>query len=259
MNRGVDRGDIFFDDADRLEFGRLLGLIHERFGVEIHAYCLMSNHYHLLIRCPDGGLSDAMHLFASLFVRFVNDRIDRDGPLFKSRFHARPISTVSHLANSLRYIHLNPMDIPGVDDPAAYRWSSHRAYLGRRRAPVWLDLNFFLGCFGGDPTTLNAFVTGIDRSETSIDCTVNELTTAAEFVVAEQSNRRLRSRHAEARALAITLADGGSKVLRSEFYAQLGLSAGALRTAQARSRQLFEVRSELAQMRQSAEILLAAA
>ena len=79
---------MFFADEDRIEFGRVLGEIHERFGVETLAYCLVPNHYHLLLRCPDGGLSAAMQHLGSTFTRRMNDRAGRDGPLFRGRFHA---------------------------------------------------------------------------------------------------------------------------------------------------------------------------
>ncbi len=66
---------MFFDDSDRIEFGARLADIHERFGVETHAYCLMDNHYHTLFHCPDGGLSPAMQRLGSLYTRHVNDRL----------------------------------------------------------------------------------------------------------------------------------------------------------------------------------------
>ena len=54
MNRGIDHGDVFFHDSDRIEFGQRLADVHERFGIQFHAYCLLDNHFHLLCRCPDG-------------------------------------------------------------------------------------------------------------------------------------------------------------------------------------------------------------
>lgn len=157
MNRGVDRMEIFFGDADRVEFGRRLSEIHERFGVRTLAYCLVPNHYHLVLRVPDGGLSEAMHHLGSVYTRHTNDRVGRDGPLFRGRFHSIPIETDEYLLWVLRYVHRNALDVAGVRSCADYRWSSYRAYLGHRRSPDFLDTEFLLDHFGGDRRRLAAF------------------------------------------------------------------------------------------------------
>lgn len=138
MNRGVNRGAVFFADADRVEFGRLLREVFERFGVEVFAYCLMTNHYHLVLYCPDGGLSDAMHLLGSVYTRHTNERIGRDGPLFRGRFHAVPIVNDEQLLCTVRYVHRNALDLPEINSVDSYRWSSHRTYLGHRARPPFL-------------------------------------------------------------------------------------------------------------------------
>ena len=139
MNRGANRQTVFFSDMDRVEFGRLLGEINERFGVVCLAYCLMDNHYHLVLRCPDCHLSEAMQHLGSVYTRHTNERQRRDGPLFRGRFRSIPITTDAYLLCAVRYVHRNALDLPGVTDPGEYRWSSHRAYLGSRRPPSWLD------------------------------------------------------------------------------------------------------------------------
>lgn len=138
MSRGVNRQPIFYTDEDRLQFGALLAEISNRFGIEIHCYCLMTNHFHLLVRCPMGQLSTAIHLLLSVFARYVNDHVGRVGHLFGDRFCSRLVTEVVYLANTARYIHLNPLDIVGVENAAEYRWSSHRTYVGLRPAPEWL-------------------------------------------------------------------------------------------------------------------------
>jgi REP element-mobilizing transposase RayT len=150
MNRGVDRRAVFFTDNDRLEFGRLLTEIHEQFAVETLAYCLMDNHYHLLLRPLDGQLSRAMHHLGTAYTTRTNRRRDRDGPLFRGRFHSIPVETDTYLTWSARYIHRNPLDVAGVVRPCDYRWSSYRTYLGRRHAPSFLNTEFILGMFGHD-------------------------------------------------------------------------------------------------------------
>src|SRR3954468_6564573 len=83
MNRGAARQPIFHTKHDARQFLALVGEATDRFGVEVHAYCLMTNHYHLLLRCPNGGLSQFMHLLGSHYVTYLNSRLDRDGPLFR--------------------------------------------------------------------------------------------------------------------------------------------------------------------------------
>lgn len=157
MNRGVNRQPIFFGDADRIEFGRRLADIHERFGVETLAYCLMGNHYHLLLHTPAGELSAAMHRLASLFTRHTNDRVGRDGPLFRSRFHSILVTTDAYLLTATRYIHRNALDRPGVNSIRDYRWSSYHAYMGHRPTPTFVETDRVLGCFGGDRKAFAAF------------------------------------------------------------------------------------------------------
>jgi REP element-mobilizing transposase RayT len=139
MNRGVDFGTVFFDDVGRLTFERLLGEAHHEHGLEIHAYCLMGNHFHLLGRDPAGAISPAMQQLSSSYTRIVNDRVDRDGPLFRGRFASVVVENDRQLIATAVYIHRNPIDLVPVEALAAYRWSSYPVYLARRSAPAWLS------------------------------------------------------------------------------------------------------------------------
>jgi len=149
MNRGVDHQAVFFSDIDRFEFGHRLAVAHEEHGVTTLAYCLMGNHFHLLLRAPPGALSPAMHQLTSVYSHRTNERIGRDGPLFRGRFHAIPVETDSYLVWAARYIHRNPLDLPGVRSPADHRWSSYRAYLGLRPVAPFLDVRPLLDLVGG--------------------------------------------------------------------------------------------------------------
>ncbi|MEO6652252.1 MAG: transposase [Ilumatobacteraceae bacterium] len=149
VNRGVDRTTIFHDDRDRLEFERLLGVAHDRFGVTIDAYCWMTNHYHLVMECPDGGLFDTMHLIGSVYVRHTNERHGRDGPLFRERFYAKPILSEGYLLRLIRYVHRNPLAFVTPDELLGYRWSSLRSHLGLRRPPSWMNITSVRALCGG--------------------------------------------------------------------------------------------------------------
>jgi REP element-mobilizing transposase RayT len=157
MNRGVNRGTVFFDDAARLEFGQQLADVHERFGLDVVAYCLMGNHYHLLVRTEPGTLSPAMQRLGSVYTRRTNQRLGRDGPLFRGRFHAIPVMTDSYLLAAFRYIHRNPLVLAGVDTVVDYRWSSARTHFGLRPAPSFVDTAFAAAMFGGSHDALATF------------------------------------------------------------------------------------------------------
>lgn len=178
MNRGVNRQLVFFQDADRVQFGQVLAEIHDRFGVETLAYCLMPNHYHLLLRCPTGGLSEAMQHLGSTYTRRTNDRVGRDGPLFRGRFHAIHISDDVYLKWVVRYIHRNALDVSGVRTCDEYRWSSYRTYLGLRPAPPFLNIVFLCDMFDWDPVRLRSFTD--DRSGAPVEA----ITSVIELAIA---------------------------------------------------------------------------
>ena len=138
MNRGVARAAIYVHDRDRLTFETLMAQFAEELGVEIHAYCLMGNHFHLLLHCPRGGLSTFMQQLASSYTRIVNERLGRDGPLFRGRFHSVPVQSEHQIAHTAAYIHRNPIDLVPEAALDAFRWSSYGVYLGRRSTPTWL-------------------------------------------------------------------------------------------------------------------------
>ncbi len=147
VNRGVDRNPIFLDDRDRSRFGLILGSAHDRFGVTLQAYCLMDNHYHLMIHCPEAVLSESMQFIGSEYAGWFNAVHGRVGHLFGARFWSAPLSTDTYRLGTLRYIERNSLDIDGVKSPDAYRWSSVRAHLGLRNGPEWLDTKTVLSWF----------------------------------------------------------------------------------------------------------------
>ena len=149
FNRGVAHQAIYLDDRDRVDFERLLGVVSDRFDVVVHSYCLMGNHYHLLVEAPQGGLSEAMHVLGSNLARHVNDRAARDGPLFKGRFSAKPVLEDEYFLWLVRYIHRNPLAFLDEGQLRSYRWSSLRALLGQRNKPAWLETDVVLSLAGG--------------------------------------------------------------------------------------------------------------
>ncbi len=138
MNRGARKEPIFHTSTDANDFLKLVGETAERFGFETHAYCLMTNHYHLLARSIDGKLSRAMQHIDGVYTQRYNWRHGHDGPLLRGRFHSILVDTDAYLASVASYIHRNPLDAGMVTNLVDHRWSSYPIYLGRRRPHDWL-------------------------------------------------------------------------------------------------------------------------
>lgn len=143
MNRGRGRCMIFHGTAYYNAFLEGLREAHLRFGVEVQAYCLMGNHYHLLLKTPNGNISRYMRHINGVFTQRYNGLKKTDGSLFRGRFRSILIEKDDYLAVLSRYIHRNPVDMkrPLVPKLSNYRWSSYRAYLNLEKAPDWLYRN----------------------------------------------------------------------------------------------------------------------
>ena len=146
-NRGARQQDTFVDDTDREVFLGLVVDACEKFGAMLVSYCLMTNHYHLVLHCPDGNVSAVVQMFASNYTRAFNKAHGFDGRLNTARFHNEVLSTFGQLITTLRYDDRNPVEI-GYD-PIEYPWSSSGAYVGRRPTPEWLASDFVLEPLGG--------------------------------------------------------------------------------------------------------------
>lgn len=144
MNRGLGRANIFFTDQDRYLFLSLLKQVYEQYWIEIHAYCLMNNHYHLLIKTPESNIDIAMAFLGSNFTRQINIRQNRDGPLFRGRYKAILVEQDAYLLNVSRYIHLNPVTANIAKKAEDYYWSSYNCYLSETTTPSWLTTKLTL-------------------------------------------------------------------------------------------------------------------
>lgn len=157
LNRGLARNRIFLNDSDRLGFLDLVGDICRLWGLGVYTYCLMDNHYHLLLQTPRGGLSRAMRHLDGIYTQRFNRMHGRDGPLFRGRYRAILIDAESYFLAVARYIHWNPVEAGVVSEPSGYRWSSHGIYLGNRRGPGWLNIRELLSRFGKGSVGLSGY------------------------------------------------------------------------------------------------------
>ena len=193
LNRGVEKRKIFLDDKDRLRFIHDLyefndeapaeNIYYKSLGlesyeveprkitkkrkllVEILAFCLMPNHYHLIVRqLNDGGIVKFMQKLGTGYTMSFNKKYKRIGPLFQGAFKSVLIDNSNYFLNLPYYIHLNPLDLKfpewrarkmsdhnkAIEYLNNYRWSSHLDYVGKKNFPSITNRKFLLGVFGGD-------------------------------------------------------------------------------------------------------------
>jgi putative transposase len=137
-SRGNERKDIFREDRDQLLFLSLLATAVKRFRWRLHEYCLMTNHYHLVLETPFRTLAKGMHWLNSEYVRIFNKRYKRVGHLLQGRYKSILVDEQNYLNEVRRYTVLNPVRAGMVAGPAEYRWSSYRAHAGLDPIPEWL-------------------------------------------------------------------------------------------------------------------------
>jgi putative transposase len=151
-SRGNEQKDVFRSQRDREKFLDYLASATERYGAVLHAYCLMTNHYHLLLETPDGNLSQIMRHINGAYTTYFNVKRKRAGHLFQGRYKAILVEFDEYAMELTRYIHLNPVRAGMVALPEEYRWSSYRSYIGLSPAPSWLRQEALLDYFGTSAT-----------------------------------------------------------------------------------------------------------
>ena len=162
--RAVAKLPLFRSPTDPRIFLAVLDSTVSRLGWACYAYCLLSTHYHLLIRTPKGDLARGMQRLNSQYASDFNRRHRGEGHVFFRRYHAELVERDPHLLELCRYIALNPVRAGLTDDPAAWPWSSYAAVVGRAARPRFLAADWLVGCFGSDRARalaeLRAFVEG---------------------------------------------------------------------------------------------------
>lgn len=146
-SRGDRREDIYLSDADRENWLELFAQVCARFNWICHAYCLMTNHYHLVIETPEGNLSKGMRQLNGVYTQMVNRAHGRVGHVFQGRYKAILVEKDSYLLELARYVVLNPVRAGMVCDVGDWSWSSFGAMIGTVTPPAWLQTDWILGQF----------------------------------------------------------------------------------------------------------------
>lgn len=151
MNRGR-RGERIFESKDDYNcFIQVMLETVDLFALKVSAYCLMPNHYHLLVQTPDANLDRCMRHINGVYTQRFNNAHGFDGNLFKGRYKSILVSQDSYLLQLVRYIHLNPVRAGIVESVEEYEWSSHKAYVNNAEKWNWLNKKFILTMLSNAP------------------------------------------------------------------------------------------------------------
>lgn len=150
-SRGNAGLKMFLDDADRARFLEILGIVVDRFGWICHAYCLMDNHFHLLVETPAPNLSRGMKHLNGVYTQWFNRRRHRSGHVVQGRFKSILVEKESYLLELARYIVLNPVRAKMVRRARDWPWSSYRATASQVDPPEFLSIDWLLSQFDDDP------------------------------------------------------------------------------------------------------------
>lgn len=150
MSRGVLRGTVFSSDEDYGRFINCLARAREKFKLDVFAFALMTNHYHLFLRTREANLSRALQWLQTAYAAYYNRRHGRSGHVFEGRFKAIVVGEESYWATLTMYIHLNPVRAGAVGDPREYKWSSYRDYVDEQKPHEWVSCEDVLRSGGTD-------------------------------------------------------------------------------------------------------------
>jgi putative transposase len=166
-SRGDRREAIFLDDADRQYWLDLLGQVCTRHNWLCHAYCLMDNHFHIVVETIDGNLSAGMRQLNGVYTQWHNRTHNRVGHVFQGRFKAIIVQREAYLLELARYVVLNPVRAGICDLPEDWPWSSYHAMLGRVALPPWLQVQWLMSQFGTNPQA--AVAAYVDHVRAGVD------------------------------------------------------------------------------------------
>lgn len=157
-SRGNARQAIFLDEKDFANFLGVLCSVVKKYHFILHTYCLMNNHYHLLIETPEGNLSKGMRQLNGLYTQRFNRKHQRVGHLFQGRYKAILVDKDNYLLELCRYVVLNPIRAKIVKDPKDWKWSSYQATAGYRGIPC-LTTDWILSQFGNKQKAFRQYLT----------------------------------------------------------------------------------------------------
>ena len=144
-----DRQEIIYEsDADRQQWLDILCKVCDRYNWRVHAYCLMDNHYHILLETADGNLSKGMRQLNGVYTQYFNRQHNRVGHVYQGRYKAILVEKDSYLLELSRYVVLNPIRAGMIKNMGEWHWSSYLVTIGKHPSPDWLEVDWLLSQFG---------------------------------------------------------------------------------------------------------------
>lgn len=197
MSCGNTRSRIFRDNDDRVKFISYLEETYRKFGILIHSYCLLRNHYHLFIRTPQPSLCKAMHFINASYTKYYNSKYKRKGHLFAGRFRAILIDSDNYALTVSTYIHLNPVRAGIIVQPWKYEWSSCFYFTGTDlEIPEFIDTSLILEYFKGKNGGKNkAYLDYLTEKIGQNDKDPGELAEAGLILGSEEFSNRIKNRY----------------------------------------------------------------
>ena len=175
-SRGDRREDIFTGDEDRLAWRGIFADVCERFNWVCHAYCLKSNHYHIVVETVEGNLAQGMRQLNGVYTQYVNRTHARVGHVFQGRYKAILVEKDAYLLELAKYVVLNPVRAGMVARAEDWPWSSYRAMVGAEPAPAWLAMDGLLRGFGRTRSEARMKYIDFVRSGVGLPSIWNQLT-----------------------------------------------------------------------------------
>jgi len=223
LSRGNEKREIFHEEKDYLKFLETLGKMAERFKVEVHAYVLLRNHYHLLIRTRVANLSRAIQWLGVSYSVWFNRQHDRSGHLFQGRFKSFLIENERYFTAMCHYIHGNPVRARIVKKLSDYRWSSYQTYADTKYQMPWLTTDLVLGMYGGSRRRfLKEQQLFLEKRENLLDDLRHGLYLGSEEFSEECVRRSKKEEQREKPQARLLLSDKNIQTLAFEILQRLG-------------------------------------
>ena len=146
-SRGDRREAIYENEADRLQWLDIISKVCERYNWRVHAYCLMENHYHIVLETADGNLSKGMRQLNGVYTQYFNRQHNRVGHVYQGRYKAILVEKDSYLLELSRYVVLNPIRAGMIKNIDEWHWSSYLITIGKLQPPDWLEVGWLLSQF----------------------------------------------------------------------------------------------------------------
>lgn len=186
IQRGNEKRAIYLFNADYQKFFYYLEQIIHQYNVRIHAFCLMKNHYHLVLETKEPNLTKAMHTLNVSYAVYFNRRRNRSGHLFQGRYKAIVVQADNYLHHLSRYIHLNPVRAKIVTNPELYLYSSYKDYVAKKQRYSWLTKTFVLPCFNKNTDKAKKLYKNFVISAMGMETDIIQNNITADFVLGDE-------------------------------------------------------------------------